>query len=109
MPSRRKPTSDAVAILERRHYADPKRRAELERARIHAKLAQEIFARRKALGLSQAELARRANTSVSGICRLENADYDGHSLNVAVRVMAALNRRLELRSVPLPKPATKPA
>jgi ribosome-binding protein aMBF1 (putative translation factor) len=109
MPPRRKPTSDAITILEGRHYTDPKRRAELERARIHAKLAQEIYARRKALGLSQAELARRANTSVSAISRLEDADYDGHSLNVAVRVMAALNRRLELRSVPLPKLAAKPA
>lgn len=109
MSGKRKTTSDVITILERRHYTSPKRRADLERARIHAKLAQEIYARRKALGLTQAELAKRANTSVSAICRLEDADYDGHSLNVAVRVMAALDRRLELRVVPLPKRPLQPA
>jgi len=101
MTSKRKPTSDGIAILERRYYSDPKRMADLEKARFHARLAQVIYARRKALGLTQAELAKRANTSVSQICRLEDADYEGHSLNTALRVMAALNRRLEFRDVPL--------
>lgn len=101
MGSKRRPTSDGIAILERRYYSDPKRRIELERARLHAELAQAIYARRTALGITQSELARRAGTSVSQICRLEDADYDGHSLNTALRVMAALDRRLELRVVPL--------
>jgi ribosome-binding protein aMBF1 (putative translation factor) len=108
--SKGKPTSDGIAILERRYYSDPKRMADLERARLHAKLAQAIYTRRKALGLTQAELAKRAKTSISQICRLEDADYDGHSLNTALRVMAALERRLELRVVPLPKlPRLAPA
>lgn len=101
MTTKRKPTSDGIAILERRHYSDPKRMADLEKARFHARLAQQIYARRTALRLTQAELAKRANTSVSQICRLEDADYDGHSLNTAIRVMAALERRLEFRVVPL--------
>ncbi|HXF59010.1 MAG TPA: helix-turn-helix domain-containing protein [Candidatus Saccharimonadales bacterium] len=101
MTSKRKPTSDGVAILEQRYYSDAKRMADLEKARFHAKLAQVIYARRKALGLTQAQLAKRANTSVSQICRLEDADYDGHSLNTAIRVMAALKSRLEFRAVPL--------
>jgi predicted transcriptional regulator len=110
MRSKRRPTTDAVEILERRHYIGrPDRLAELEKARIHAKLAQEIYARRKAMGLSQAELARRAKTSVSAICRLEDADYDGHSLNAVLRVLAVLNRRLEFRSVPLTRLSTRPA
>ncbi len=109
MKSKRKPTTDGIAILERRYYSDPKRMADLERARLHAKLAQAIYARRMALGLTQAELAKRANTSVSQICRLEDAGYDGHSLNTALRVMAALQRRIELRIVPLPRMAPQPA
>src|SRR6266567_3793130 len=60
MTSKRKPTSDGIAILEQRYYSDPKRMADLEKARFHAKLAQVIYARRKALGLTQAELAKRA-------------------------------------------------
>ena len=110
MPSKRKPTSDAIEILERRHYiGKPKRLADLERARLHAAIAQQIYDRRKALRLTQAELAKRAGTSVSAISRLEDADYDGHSLNAVVRVMSALNRRLEVRTVPLRKMTHQPA
>ena len=101
MTNNRKPILDGTAILEGRFYSDPKRWADLEKARFHAKLAQVIYARRKALGLTQAELAKRANTSVSQICRLEDADYDGHSLNTAIRVMAALKSRLVFRAVPI--------
>ncbi len=109
MSSKRKPTTDAIAILERRYYSGrPDRLADLEKARLHAQLAQEIYARRKAMGLTQAELAKRAKTSASAICRLEDADYDGHSLNAVVRVMAALNRKLEFRVVPLTKLAAQP-
>lgn len=110
MPNKRKPTTNAIEIIERRHYSGrPERLADLEKARLHAKLAQEIYARRTAMGLSQAELARRAKTSVSAICRLEDADYDGHSLNAVMRVLAALNRRLEFRSVPLARLSARPA
>ncbi len=112
MTRKRKRTTDGIAILERRYYSDPRRMAELERARLHAELAQLIYARRTKLGLTQAEVARRANTSVSQISRLEDADYDGHSLNTALRVLAALERRLVLRDVPLPRASratTQPA
>jgi len=110
MPNKRRPTTDAIRILERRYYSGrPDRLADLEKARLHARLAQEIYARRKAMGLSQAELARRAKTSVSAICRLEDADYDGHSLNAVMRVLTALNRRLEFKSVPLTRLSGRPA
>jgi len=99
MPKKRKPTSDAIEILDRRYR--PKRQAELEQARVHAQIAQEIYARRTKLGLTQTQLAERVGTSVSAISRLEDADYDGHSLNVVLRVMAALNRRVEWRTSPL--------
>jgi hypothetical protein len=34
------------------------------------------------------------------ICRLEDADYDGHSLAMLRRVAAAVGKRVEVRFVP---------
>jgi hypothetical protein len=34
------------------------------------------------------------------ICRLEDADYEGHSLAMPNRIATALNRRVEIRFVP---------
>jgi ribosome-binding protein aMBF1 (putative translation factor) len=98
---RRRKTTDAIEILDRMLYTDPKRRAEAEQAFVHACFAQEIYRLRTKAGLTQAQLAKRVGTSVSAISRLEDADYDGHSVNVLVRVLAALNHRLQWRAVPL--------
>jgi len=39
-------------------------------------------------------------TTASVICRLEDTDYEGHSLAMLNRIAAALNRRVEIRFVP---------
>jgi transcriptional regulator with XRE-family HTH domain len=54
-------------------------------------------------GLSQRELAQRVGTSASAICRLEDADYDGHSLSLLKRIAQALGKRIEVRFVPAGK------
>ena len=40
-------------------------------------------------------------TATSVICRLEDADYGGHSLTMLKRIAAALNKKIEIRFVPL--------
>lgn len=40
-------------------------------------------------------------TTASVICRLEDADYEGHSLAMLNRIAGALNRRVEIRFLPL--------
>ncbi len=40
----------------------------------------------------------------SVICRLEDADYEGHSLPMLNRIAEAMNRRVEIRFVPIRKP-----
>jgi ribosome-binding protein aMBF1 (putative translation factor) len=108
MPHRGKPTTDAIEILDRRHYSGrPKRQAELEQARLHAAIAQEIYNLRTKAGLTQRQLAARIGTSVSAISRLEDADYNGHSMNMLVRITAALNRRVLMRTVPISRRARK--
>jgi transcriptional regulator with XRE-family HTH domain len=50
-------------------------------------------------GLSQRELARRVGTTASVICRLEDADYAGHSLAMLRRIAVAVGKRVEVRVV----------
>jgi ribosome-binding protein aMBF1 (putative translation factor) len=98
---KRKPTADAVAILHRRYYeGKPERLADLEKARANDQVARKIVDLRTRAGLSQRQLAKLVGTTASVICRLEDADYEGHSLAMLNRIAAALNRRVEIRFVP---------
>ena len=99
--TRTRPTTDAVEILHRRYYeGKPERLAALEKARANDHVARKIVALRTKAGLTQRQLARLVGTTASVICRLEDADYEGHSLAMLNRIAAALNRRVEIRFVP---------
>ena len=50
--------------------------------------------------ISPAELARKVGTTQSVISRLEDADYDGHSLEMLRRIASALEKRVEIRFLP---------
>lgn len=71
-----------------------------DRELFNAQLARQIFELRTRAGLSQRQLAARVGTSASAICRLEDADYEGHSLPVLKRIAEALGRRVEIRFAP---------
>jgi DNA-binding XRE family transcriptional regulator len=97
---KRKPTSDAIEIIHRRHYEGrPQRLAELAEAEANDTVARKIYTLRKRAGLTQQQLAKLVGTTTSVICRLEDADYQGHSLAMLRRVANALNKRVELRFV----------
>lgn len=94
-------TKDGLAILHRRHYAGrPERLAALEEMRAADDVARQILALRTRAGLTQQRLARLVGTTASVICRLEDADYEGHSLAMLRRIAAALDQRVEIRFVP---------
>ena len=95
-------TNDAIEILHHRYYeGKPQRIAELEEARENAHIARMIYRFRVKAKLSQRELAEFVGTSTSVISRLEDADYEGHSLTMLRRIAAALDRRLDVRFLPL--------
>jgi transcriptional regulator with XRE-family HTH domain len=75
---------------------DPERVASYEEARANSEVARAIYTLRTEAGLTQRELAARVGTTASVICRLEDADYDGHSLSMLRRVAAAVGRRVEV-------------
>lgn len=90
-------TTDALSILHRRYVGDdPARQASIEEERVHAKVARQIYELRKQAGLSQRELAERIGTTQSAISRLEDADYDGHSISVLRRVAGALGAKIDV-------------
>ena len=93
-------TADAARIIERITGDDPKLREMIADATINAEIAEMLLAARTKAGLTQEELAELAGTKQPVIARLEDADYNGHSLTMLQRIAKALNRRLEIRLAP---------
>jgi len=96
----KKTTTDAAKILADIAGHDPKRQQAFEEAVANREVAQRIYELREQAGLSQTELAKRVGTTQSVISRLEDADYEGHSLAMLNRIAAAVERRVEIRFVP---------
>ena len=88
---------NAVGILHHRYIGDDAdRKASLQEERVNAEVARMIFELRKEAGLKQKDLAELIGTTQSVISRLEDADYNGHSLTMLSRIAKALNRRLSI-------------
>ena len=98
--SEMKKTTDAVAILDQMAGDSSELRRLTEEARVNAAVAQLIYAARTKAGFSQADLAERIGTKQSVISRLEDADYEGHSLSMLHRIAAALGQCIEIRFLP---------
>ena len=75
---------------------DPQRKASVEAERINAQVARMIYDRRNDAGLTQKELAQLVGTTQSVISRLEDADYDGHSLSMLSRIAEALKQKMTI-------------
>ncbi len=91
-------TNNAVEILHRRYIGDNEARKEsLQTERVSADVAQKIYVMRKEAGLTQKDLAKLIGTTQSVISRLEDADYEGHSLTMLSRIAHALKRRLTIQ------------
>jgi DNA-binding XRE family transcriptional regulator len=101
MAKKKRATTDAVEIITRRYFAGRKdldERYEQEAANLE--VARKLYELRTRAGLTQRQLAKLVGTSPSAICRLEDADYEGHSLSMLLRIGAALSQRVEIRFVP---------
>ena len=93
-------SNDVLEILHHRYFeGKPERLALLEEERANAKIAGLIYRLRTEAGLTQRELAERVGTTASVVCRLEDADYEGHSLAMLRRIAAALGKRVALAFV----------
>lgn len=104
-----KKTSDALAIIDRRYFSTADAAAELDQARESAAVARCLHELRTSAGLTQKQLAERVGTTHTAISRLENDDYDGHSLAMLRRIAAALGKHVEIRFVPRYRSSGRPA
>jgi len=93
-------TTDAVKILDRMIGENSHLRQLADEAVVNAEVAQLIYDVRSKAKLTQKQLAELVGTTQSVIARLEDADYEGHSLSMLQRIAAAVNKRLEVRFVP---------
>jgi ribosome-binding protein aMBF1 (putative translation factor) len=94
-------TNDAVEIINRRYLKNDLALQDLLReASLNARVAQLIYTARKQAGLTQQQLADLIQTKQSVIARLEDADYEGHSLSMLQRIGEALGQRIEINMVP---------
>jgi len=90
-------TSDALKIIDNLTGNDPELEDLVREASLNAVVAQLIYEARTSRGLTQKELADRIGTKQSAIARLEDADYDGHSLSMLQKIAGALNQKVEIK------------
>lgn len=99
--AKKKTTTDAVKILHKRYIKGGRKRLEsLEKERENLNIAEQIYNLRTQEGLSQKQLADMVGTTQSVISRLEDADYNGHSLAMLRKIAAAFHKRVKVQFVP---------
>jgi transcriptional regulator with XRE-family HTH domain len=92
-------TRNLAEIIRRRLASDATLAAAVEAERLRADIGAAIFEARTRAGLTQEELADLVEMHQSAIARLEDADYDGHSLRVLRRIAVALGKRVHVAFV----------
>jgi len=92
--------SKALEFAYDRYVGNDKAKAEAFEAELaNADVARKIYDLRTKAGLTQSGLAKLVGTSTSVISRLEDGDYEGHSLAMLRRIASALNKRVEIHFV----------
>jgi ribosome-binding protein aMBF1 (putative translation factor) len=94
-------TDDALKILGRLTQDDPELQEMVQEVSLNARVAQMIYVARTQAGLTQQQLADLIGTQQSVIARLEDADYEGHSLSILQRIAQALNQRVDIQLTPI--------
>jgi ribosome-binding protein aMBF1 (putative translation factor) len=87
---------NASAILERRIGTNIRMKERIEEQRINTHVARMIYQARTEAGLTQAQLAKKIQSQQPVIARLEDADYEGHSLSMLQRIADALGKKIKL-------------
>ena len=91
---------DALRMLQFLVTDDPAMQKMLAEERNNAAIARQIYELRTVRGLTQKRLAELIGTQQPVIARLEDADYEGHSLAMLYRIGAALGCRVAVLFVP---------
>lgn len=102
-------TRNGLKILDRLTGKDAQLREDIAEAKVNFRVAQLIYDARTAAGMTQQQLADVVGTQQSVIARLEDAEYQGHSLTMLSRLADALHQKLDVRFVPWRERERQPA
>jgi ribosome-binding protein aMBF1 (putative translation factor) len=100
-------TKNARRIIEKVTGSSASVKAGIAEAHVNLQVAQMLYDARTKAGLSQRQLADLIGSKQPVIARLEDADYEGHSLTMLQRIADALTQRLQIRFVPQRRPAKR--
>ncbi len=92
-------TTDAVKILKQRLGDVPDLDERIETDKLNVRVAMLVYQVRTEAGMTQTELAELVGTSQPNVARLEDADYEGHSLSMLQKIAEALGKRIEIQIV----------
>ncbi len=100
-------TKNFADVIRTKLAADPDLAAAVEREAFNADIAMKVYELRTEAKLTQRQLAERVGTTQSVISRLEDADYEGHSLALLKRIAEAVGKglRVEFYAAPVSRPA----
>lgn len=93
---KKKTTTDFGLFIESQVAKDAELQRDVCTAELHLEIASAVYELRESMGFSQSELAAKAGTQQSVISRIEDADYEGHSLNLLNRIAMACGKRLDI-------------
>lgn len=89
-------TQDALEIIYKRFGGYPGFEEGVESARFELMIGQIVYDARIEAGLSQAQLAEKAETNEETVARVEEADCEELSLSLLNRIANALNKKIKL-------------
>ena len=89
-------TKNFADVIRAKMAADPALAEAVEAESFNADLARKVYELRVGAGLTQKQLAESIGTRQSVISRIEDADYEGHSLSVLKRIAHAVGKKLRV-------------
>jgi len=93
-------TRNALEIIDRITGDDAELRDMIAEETVNVRVARLIHEARTTANLTQQELADLIHSKQPVVARLEDADYEGHSLSMLDRIAAALGKRVKISFVP---------
>lgn len=94
-------TKDFAKFLAEQIASDETLADEIDRERLNGEIANIIYVVRTEENITQKELADMVGTHQSVIARLEDAEYNGRTIELLRKVLRALGRRLTLSAPPV--------
>ncbi len=87
-------TKNFIEVINAELAADTELAGLVDEEIINCKIAQSVHELRKGAGLTQKELATRIGSKQSVMSRIEDANYEGHSVAMLRRIATALGKKL---------------